>query len=138
MGKALDPSHRDPSGNARQSCPVSRNCGGCTYASVPYSEQLKKKEKTVRDLLSGICTVRPIVGAKDPLFYRNKVHWAFGHISSPDATRKDPTGSSKMTTAFSRIKNARRSSRISVIWRSGLRSALTMSGPVRDFSGESS
>lgn len=82
MGKALDPSHRDPSGNARQSCPVSRNCGGCTYASVPYSEQLKKKEKTVRDLLSGICTVRPIVGAKDPLFYRNKVHWAFGHMGT--------------------------------------------------------
>ncbi|MBP5417922.1 MAG: 23S rRNA (uracil(1939)-C(5))-methyltransferase RlmD [Clostridiales bacterium] len=70
------------SGNDRSRCAVSKNCGGCIYASVPYAEQLKKKEKSVKDLLSGICEVRPIVGAKEPLYYRNKVHWAFGHLGT--------------------------------------------------------
>ena len=69
-------------GNAKADCPVSKTCGGCIYASVPYSEQLKKKEKFVKDLLSKICPVRPIVGAEDPFFYRNKVHWAFGHMGT--------------------------------------------------------
>lgn len=80
--KAPAPSHKSSSGNARNNCPVSKTCGGCAYASVSYEEQLKKKEKMVRDLLSGLCEVRPIVGAKDPLYYRNKVHWAFGHMGT--------------------------------------------------------
>ena len=61
------------------SCPVSKLCGGCVYAGIPYAEQLKKKEKRVRDLLSSLCSVRPIVGAEHPCFYRNKVHWAYGY-----------------------------------------------------------
>ncbi|MBR4010355.1 MAG: 23S rRNA (uracil(1939)-C(5))-methyltransferase RlmD, partial [Clostridiales bacterium] len=68
--------------NAKPDCPVSKNCGGCAFSSVSYSEQLKKKEKTVKDLLSPICEVRPIEGAKEPYFYRNKVHWAFGHMGT--------------------------------------------------------
>lgn len=82
MAKAPDPSHTGHSGGSRKNCSVSKTCGGCAYASIPYAEQLKKKEKLVRDLLSGICEVRPIEGAKDPLFYRNKVHWAFGHMGT--------------------------------------------------------
>ena len=61
-------------------CPVARKCGGCDYAGVPYAEQKKKKEQKVKDLLSSICPVRSIVGADDPFYYRNKVHWAFGHM----------------------------------------------------------
>ncbi|MBR5974269.1 MAG: 23S rRNA (uracil(1939)-C(5))-methyltransferase RlmD [Clostridiales bacterium] len=63
-------------------CPVSKNCGGCDYVGIPYTEQLKRKEQRVRDLLSSLCPVRPIVGAKEPCFYRNKVHWAFGHMGT--------------------------------------------------------
>lgn len=66
----------------RNNCPVSKNCGGCDYVGIPYKEQLKRKEQRVRDLLSSLCPVRPIVGAKDPCFYRNKVHWAFGHMGT--------------------------------------------------------
>ena len=65
----------DPTGGI---CPVARTCGGCAFAGVPYAEQLKKKEKRVRDLLSSLCEVRPIVGADPACFYRNKVHWAYG------------------------------------------------------------
>ena len=60
-------------------CPVTKTCGGCEYISQEYKKQLETKEKRVRDLLSSLCPVRPAVGADDPYFYRNKVHWAFGH-----------------------------------------------------------
>lgn len=63
-----------------KTCSSSSKCGGCEYTGVSYSEQLKTKEKWVRDLLSSLCQVRPIVGADDPYYYRNKVHWAFGHV----------------------------------------------------------
>ena len=78
------------------SCPVSKNCGGCAFASVNYQEQLKKKEKTVKDLLSSICDVRPIVGAKDPMYYRNKVHWAFGHLGTHLIAGRYAEGSHKI------------------------------------------
>ena len=35
------------------SCPVSKICGGCVYAGLPYAEQLKKKEK--RANLTRVC-----------------------------------------------------------------------------------
>ena len=76
--KKKEPASKKKTANAKPNCPVSKTCGGCIYASVSYPEQLKKKEKFVKDLLSSSCEVRPIVGAKDPLFYRNKVHWAYG------------------------------------------------------------
>lgn len=63
-------------------CPVSEKCGGCVYASLEYAKQLEEKEKRVKSLLSSICPVRPIVGADEPFYYRNKVHWAFGHMGT--------------------------------------------------------
>ena len=81
-GKRKAPASKKKTANAKPECPVSKNCGGCAFSSVSYSEQLKKKEKTVKDLLSPICEVRPIEGAKEPYFYRNKVHWAFGHMGT--------------------------------------------------------
>ncbi|MBO4927866.1 MAG: 23S rRNA (uracil(1939)-C(5))-methyltransferase RlmD [Clostridiales bacterium] len=59
-------------------CPVFKKCGGCEYAGLDYPQQLKTKEKKVRDLLSSLCRVHPIVGADPCCFYRNKVHWAYG------------------------------------------------------------
>ena len=38
-------------------CPVYKKCGGCTFQGISYEEQLKKKEKTVKKLLKGICPV---------------------------------------------------------------------------------
>ena len=79
-----------------KNCPVSKDCGGCVFSSVSYPEQLKKKEKTVKDLLSSLCEVRPIVGAKEPLFYRNKVHWAFGHMGTHLIAGRYAEGSHKI------------------------------------------
>lgn len=90
------PASKKKTGNVKTDCPVSKTCGGCIYASVSYPEQLKKKEKFVKDLLSSSCEVRPIVGAKDPLFYRNKVHWAFGHIGTHLIAGRYAEGSHKI------------------------------------------
>lgn len=60
------------------SCSVAKKCGGCQYQDVPYEEQLKQKQKEVEKLLKQFCKVDPIIGMKDPYYYRNKVHRTFG------------------------------------------------------------
>ena len=79
-----------------RNCPVAKICGGCKYSAVNYADQLKKKEKKVRDLLTPLCKVRPIVGAQDPLHYRNKVHWAFGHMGTHLIAGRYAEGSHKI------------------------------------------
>ncbi|MDO4261945.1 MAG: 23S rRNA (uracil(1939)-C(5))-methyltransferase RlmD [Eubacteriales bacterium] len=61
----------------RSACPLAKKCGGCDYQGMTYEEQLKKKEKTVQKLLKEFGEIRPIIGAEDPLHYRNKVHAVF-------------------------------------------------------------
>ena len=60
-------------------CPVYEQCGGCQLLHLPYKQQLAEKQKRMEELLKGICPVKPIIGMKDPLHYRNKVHAVFGH-----------------------------------------------------------
>ena len=63
-------------------CPYFKACGGCDYIDLPYEEQLKLKAKFVNKELSEVakaqkCDIEPIVGAAEPLYYRNKVHSVF-------------------------------------------------------------
>lgn len=58
-------------------CPLAKKCGGCDYQGMPYEQQLKEKEQAVRKLMKGIGEVSPIIGAKEPYHYRNKVHAVF-------------------------------------------------------------
>ena len=58
-------------------CPNAKKCGGCQYQGVPYSAQLKKKQNQVLGLLKKFGNVKPVIGMKDPYFYRNKVHAVF-------------------------------------------------------------
>lgn len=58
-------------------CEKAKKCGGCQYQGIPYKEQLKKKQKTVENLLGKFGRVQPIVGMEEPLYYRNKVHAVF-------------------------------------------------------------
>lgn len=60
-------------------CPYEKKCGGCkNINSMPYEEQLRKKEKYVADLLKPYVKLNGIRGMKNPYFYRNKVSAAFG------------------------------------------------------------
>ena len=72
-------SSRAKSDNA---CPYAKKCGGCDYQGVEYKEQLKIKQAYMKKLLKPFCFVEPIVGMKNQLYYRHKVHAAF------DCTRR--------------------------------------------------
>ena len=60
-------------------------CGGCTYLSLPYEEQLKIKEQQVKKLLDGVLdrqeeswTWEGIKGSPKCYEYRNKMEFSFG------------------------------------------------------------
>lgn len=59
-------------------CPHAKKCGGCQYQGMDYAAQLKKKQKEMNKLLKDFGKPDPIIGMKEPLHYRNKVHAVFG------------------------------------------------------------
>ena len=57
-------------------------CGGCKWQMLPYEKQLFYKQKQVNDQLSRIGglaggPIHNIIGADNPLFYRNKLEYTF-------------------------------------------------------------
>jgi 23S rRNA (uracil1939-C5)-methyltransferase len=59
-------------------------CGGCKWQQLPYSEQLKYKQKQVQDSLERIGKINlpeitPILGAPRDTFYRNKLEFTFSN-----------------------------------------------------------
>lgn len=58
-------------------CPYARKCGGCQLQHMSYSQQLRRKQRRVEDLLASYGPVSPILGMDEPYHYRNKVHAAF-------------------------------------------------------------
>ncbi len=59
-------------------------CGGCSWQNLPYTGQLRFKERQVVDQLSRIGRlelpaegVRPIIGSAATTFYRNKLEFTF-------------------------------------------------------------
>lgn len=71
-------------------CPHADICGGCSYQTLPYEEQLKLKEQQVRKLMQGIFTLQKekggpgeevfegIKGSPRQFGYRNKMEFSFG------------------------------------------------------------
>ncbi len=62
-------------------CPHFRACGGCTYQSVEYAEQLKIKEAQVKAMMDRVVSeyeFQPITGSPLVEDYRNKVEFTFG------------------------------------------------------------
>ncbi len=60
-------------------------CGGCTYISLPYEEQLKIKEEQVKKLLDSVLCKQEkayvfegIKASPKPYAYRNKMEFSFG------------------------------------------------------------
>jgi 23S rRNA (uracil1939-C5)-methyltransferase len=59
-------------------------CGGCKWQMLPYSEQLKYKQRQVTDHLTRIGKVElpeisPIIGSDKIQFYRNKLEFTFSN-----------------------------------------------------------
>ncbi|BCJ93773.1 23S rRNA (uracil-5-)-methyltransferase RumA [Anaerocolumna cellulosilytica] len=78
--KTVDKNRKTGKDNANKSkCPVLYKCGGCQLLHLEYPKQLKEKQTRVEALLKKFGKVEPIIGMKNPLHYRNKVHAAFDH-----------------------------------------------------------
>jgi 23S rRNA (uracil1939-C5)-methyltransferase len=76
--EVLEPSKLE---TAENPCPHFGICGGCTYQTLPYEEQLKIKEKQVKDLIDSVCEDYEFEGIKgSPMEdgYRNKMEFSFG------------------------------------------------------------
>lgn len=58
-------------------CPLAKKCGGCELQGIPYEEQLKRKQKQVKELIQPFCKVEQMIGMEQPFYYRNKVHAVF-------------------------------------------------------------
>ncbi len=61
----------------RLSCGISDSCGGCSFLSLEYKNQLLQKQKFLDGLLGKFGKTAPVEGMDNPLYYRNKVHHAF-------------------------------------------------------------
>ena len=59
-------------------CPLLRKgCGGCQLFTMPYSDQLARKQALARRLLGKFGPVQPALGMEDPWRYRCKVTASF-------------------------------------------------------------
>ena len=73
-----------PSGARIQpACPVADKCGGCCFQHITYAEELRAKEKKVRDALTRIggqdgARLLGITGAPTTEHYRNKAQYPVG------------------------------------------------------------
>ena len=59
-------------------------CGGCKWQCLPYTEQIKYKQKQVTDNLTRIGKIElpeisPIIGSEKTEFYRNKLEFTFSN-----------------------------------------------------------
>lgn len=57
-------------------CPKAKLCGGCPLITVPYKQQGIKKQEMIQDLVKQArlkIDVEPVLMAKEPYMYRNKV-----------------------------------------------------------------
>ncbi|MBQ8389366.1 MAG: class I SAM-dependent RNA methyltransferase, partial [Oscillibacter sp.] len=63
-------------------CPYFGKCGGCDFQHMSYTEELAAKRQHVQDAITRIggidIEVEEILGAKDPMHYRNKSQYPVG------------------------------------------------------------
>ena len=83
-GRLLEVTEKSPLETGR-TCSLFGLCGGCTYLSLPYEEQLKVKEEQVKRLLDSVLnkqeeawTFESIKGSPKAYEYRNKMEFSFG------------------------------------------------------------
>lgn len=82
-GRLLEVLEKSPL-EVESKCPHFAECGGCTYQTLPYEEQLKLKEHQVHglmeDAIKGACEYEwlGIKGSPKQYEYRNKMEFSFG------------------------------------------------------------
>lgn len=80
-GRLLEVIEKSPLESVTEICPHYGICGGCSYRSLPYDEQLRIKEEQVRRIIDKVCTGYEFLGITgSPVTdgYRNKMEFTFG------------------------------------------------------------
>ncbi len=82
-GRLLEVLEKAPDELAEPACPHSGACGGCSYQTLPYEEQLRLKSTQVLDLLRGVVPdtenlFEGICPSPRQFGYRNKMEFTFG------------------------------------------------------------
>ena len=80
----------------RRHCSLSGRCGGCTYANIPYSDELLDKRITEEKLLSRFCKVAPILKSDRITGYRCKAQAVCGTVDGRLVTGIYRKGSHKL------------------------------------------
>lgn len=82
QGRLLEVVEKSPLEDANPRCPHFGACGGCSYQTMSYQNQLKVKEGHVKDLLDGVIKQpyewEGILGSPLEWEYRNKMEFSFG------------------------------------------------------------
>ncbi len=81
LREVLQPSERE---TATPLCLHFGKCGGCSYQTLPYEEQLRLKKEQVLELIDPVCegisdyVYDGILPSPSPWAYRNKMEFSFG------------------------------------------------------------
>lgn len=81
-GRLIDIIERSKLENVSPECPHFYECGGCTYQTMDYSNQLSVKEKLIKKILDGAAAAPyefdGIIQSPEHWGYRNKMEFSFG------------------------------------------------------------
>lgn len=80
-GRLIEVLEKSPLETIEAPCKHFGMCGGCTYQTISYEDQLKMKESQVKNLLDSVCNnyeFQGIKGSPRQWGYRNKMEFSFG------------------------------------------------------------
>lgn len=80
-GRLLEVLEPSPLESREAKCPAFGPCGGCSYQTISYEDQLNMKLGQVTDLLNPVVSEYELLGIKgspDEWQYRNKMEFSFG------------------------------------------------------------
>lgn len=80
-GRLLEVIEGSPLETRDAACSVFGNCGGCSYHTISYENQLELKKEQVKGLLDQVCeeyVFEGIIGSPLEWGYRNKMEYSFG------------------------------------------------------------
>ena len=79
--RLLEVLEKSPLEDRTAPCHAFGACGGCTYQSLSYDNQLQLKMNQVKELIDGVCSeyeFQGILGSPTEWAYRNKMEFSFG------------------------------------------------------------
>jgi len=80
-GKIIEVLEKSPLESREKACKSFGSCGGCTYQTMSYENQLEMKKKQVKVLIDRVCEdyiFEGILGSPVEWGYRNKMEFSFG------------------------------------------------------------